>query len=661
MSDLLKFLDADGNPKFVSATNPLPTSGGGGGGGGTGDASAANQTSQIAVETAIRDRLISGGPEVGSGAVTAKTQRVTLATDGPGVANLSAIAASTAAIDADLGSDGTGAPAFSGGATGVRGWLRRVSETLIALALQLPASLGVKTAAASLSVAFASDLAAVPVSSVGLVAPINGQNTLNAPGSVSAKIQGGGSYYLTLSTVTTLGATANTMASCTTAVGSQVVAYTGTAPQLGQLVVGTGIVPGSYVLSTIPGTSFTLNLPATAAGTVTLNITAGSFAAVVEASTDNGSTWNARNVIPRGYLFAAVSTASLVAPGLYRYSAGPGETDVRVRIAAIGLTGVLGNATAHAVRVNIDSAEKAGGAVAIPYVSYLAATASTFPTGLPFIMPIDMTGMGFASAGIVALTGTGQTITWQQSGDDTGAQRNGLPHMTTSAAQAAAALTTTAPGEYLLAPSQRYLSAFFNAGTMVGTIAIGGVWGSLGASLPQTICLNTINNQPMAITQVGGATMGAHSAAMAGNPIPVSGRVNSTLDTTLTNNDASYLGMTTAQQLMTKDFATSENDWQSTGTQTTNTATAAKTAGAASIRNFCTQLTVQNTNATPTTFLILDNATTIFQISLPASMTLPLTFVFPTPLKGTAATAMNINCGTTGANVLYNITGYQSF
>lgn len=35
--------------------------------------------------------------------------------------------------------------------------------------------------------------------------------------------------------------------------------------------------------------------------------------------------------------------------------------------------------------------------------------------------------------------------------------------------------------------------------------------------------------------------------------------------------------------------------------------------------------------------------------------------VFPTPLKGTAATAMNIQCGTTAASVYYNVQGYQSF
>ncbi|SDC31393.1 hypothetical protein SAMN05444678_102277 [Sphingomonas sp. YR710] len=33
---------------------------------------------------------------------------------------------------------------------------------------------------------------------------------------------------------------------------------------------------------------------------------------------------------------------------------------------------------------------------------------------------------------------------------------------------------------------------------------------------------------------------------------------------------------------------------------------------------------------------------------------------FPTPLESAAATALNVNCGTTGANVLVNVQGYQA-
>ena len=171
--------------------------------------------------------------------------------------------------------------------------------------------------------------------------------------------------------------------------------------------------------------------------------------------------------------------------------------------------------------------------------------------------------------------------------------------------------------------------------------------------------VTTVTTVGTVTTLANGQT--AHSSPSSGSPVRIGGRVNTAVDTTLANGDASDLFMTTAGQAVIKAFATSELDWQNFQTLTTNTAAAAKAAGAASVRNYVTAVTVQNTNATATTFLILDGASTLFQVSLPASMTLPISIVFPTPLRGTAATALNVNCGTTGANVLVNIQGYQSF
>lgn len=366
---------------------------------------------------------------------------------------------------------------------------------------------GQATMANSSPVTIASDQSSVPTYQAGIVAPINGANVFSATGFESAQITPGGSYYLTLSTITALGATANTLASCTTAVGSTTVAYTGTAPIVGQLVVGTGITPGSYIKSVNAGVNFVISLPATAAGTVTLNVTAGFFTAVVETASDSAFTSpTTRSVIPRGYLFDAVPTSTIVSPGLYKYNSVPGDNYIRVRIVTIGLTGVAGNATSHAVRINIDGADKSGGSVAIPYVSYVASTAATFPTGLPFIIPSDMTGIGYASVGLTAFSGTSQTITWQQSGDDAGATRNGMARMTTSSAQASSAITDTAAGEYLLAPAQRYLSAFLSGGTAVSAMTVSGVYGSIGGSLPLALTVNSINNQPVNISQWGSQT-----------------------------------------------------------------------------------------------------------------------------------------------------------
>lgn len=100
--------------------------------------------------------------------------------------------------------------------------------------------------------------------------------------------------------------------------------------------------------------------------------------------------------------------------------------------------------------------------------------------------------------------------------------------------------------------------------------------------------------------------------------------------------------------------------FQYTGVLTTNTAAAVNAAGAAGIRNYCSSLSFQNTSATATTILLLDGATTIAQWNAPASMAMPYYHTFDPPIRTTAATALNINCGTTGANVLVNASGFRA-
>jgi len=185
----------------------------------------------------------------------------------------------------------------------------------------------------------------------------------------------------------------------------------------------------------------------------------------------------------------------------------------------------------------------------------------------------------------------------------------------------------------------------------------------------------TPNNLPINLVQIsgaanssGGATGGlgvggfvAHSAGTSGNPVQIGGVVSTALETSLVASDMSRALMTTAQQLVTKQYGTAENDWRYTGVLTTTTAAALKAAGAASIRNNLTDFQYQNTSAVATTVLIRDNVTTIAQFHAPANMALPACIQFSTPIRGTAATALNVVCGTTGANVLVNAAGFQAF
>lgn len=182
-----------------------------------------------------------------------------------------------------------------------------------------------------------------------------------------------------------------------------------------------------------------------------------------------------------------------------------------------------------------------------------------------------------------------------------------------------------------------------------------------------TIASGTVTTVGTVTTMANGQT--AHSAASTGSPVRAGGRVNTTLDTTLVQGDASDLFMSTAGQLVEKPYSTAENDWQATSGITalaTTTSTALTAAGAASIRNYVTGLQLYNTSATVSTVIsILDGATVIWTGFVPATTAaLPVVdihVVFPTPLRGTASTGMNIQCGTVAANVFYNVQGYKSF
>jgi hypothetical protein len=175
------------------------------------------------------------------------------------------------------------------------------------------------------------------------------------------------------------------------------------------------------------------------------------------------------------------------------------------------------------------------------------------------------------------------------------------------------------------------------------------------------------------VTTVGAVTtlsngQTAHSSASTGSPVRIGGRVNTTLDTTLVQGDACDAFMTTAGQQVQKPFGSAENDWQyaaAAGGITNSTADVAiKTAGAASIRNYITSITIMSEAlATATELVIKEGASVIFRTKIPLAGQ-PLTHIeFPTPLKGAAATQLNVallTASATGA-VYFNAQGYQSF
>lgn len=155
---------------------------------------------------------------------------------------------------------------------------------------------------------------------------------------------------------------------------------------------------------------------------------------------------------------------------------------------------------------------------------------------------------------------------------------------------------------------------------------------------------------------VGGPV--AHSQASTANPVIAGGKVVTAPDTTLAQGDVAQMAMTTSGAQIVKTNGPPESDFQYAATITTNTQTAIK-AAAAGLRNYVTALQYQNTSATTSLITIQDGNTTIWQGSMAASMAAPAVITFPTPLKPTTNTALNVTLATTGTNTLVNVQGFQ--
>lgn len=155
---------------------------------------------------------------------------------------------------------------------------------------------------------------------------------------------------------------------------------------------------------------------------------------------------------------------------------------------------------------------------------------------------------------------------------------------------------------------------------------------------------------------VGGAA--AHSSAAVGSPVQVGGVVATSIGTTESNGDAHRLTLTTNGQLLVRLGGPPEASIRYAGTLTNTTSTQAMVAGGASKKNFVTDIQYQNTNGTATVLNILDGSTVMASVHAPANMAAPAQLHFVTHLRGTNNTAVNVQCVTTGANVLVNLGGY---
>lgn len=290
------------------------------------------------------------------------------------------------------------------------------------------------------------------------------------------------------------------------------------------------------------------------------------------------------------------------------------------------------------------------------------------------VVQLETTGYNSVSVqvvpGPVAFSGT---ITFQVSND--GSTWNSVLAWPV-AGGTAPVTSTTGSGQWLIPSVGRFFRAQVTAYTS-GIAVVVAVLKNQNAWQPQSTPSVTIAaNSTVNVAQVGGTntvTAGvagmlavggniAEDTAATSNPLICGGVARTALPaSTVIAGDAIRQTFSVSGQLVTKENAPGDLDFYINATVTTNAQTALRAAQASPIRQNVTGLTFQNTNATATTLTIQDGSTTLVTISVPASMTLPVQLNFPTPLRGTAATALNYTAGTTGANILLNVIGFNSY
>lgn len=267
---------------------------------------------------------------------------------------------------------------------------------------------------------------------------------------------------------------------------------------------------------------------------------------------------------------------------------------------------------------------------------------------------------------VVTVTGTFVgTLTFQASYD--GGTTWTVRSLANSASPAATASTATSPSTWmqsLEAPLFRVQMTAYTSGTATVRVAYSTVVPDY-----RTVILASGNNSVGSIAQVTGSVNPGSGAANLGKQygftpsgtdvgVAVYAQRAPSVPTSLGGGTGNYsrILVDAEGKVIIQQYADPSLTWQSSITLTTTTATAMNAAQAAGIRNYCTGLTISNSSATTTLVQILDGATVIWQAQMAAAANVYVPF--ETPLRGTAATALNAKLGTAVTSVYVSAQGF---
>lgn len=153
----------------------------------------------------------------------------------------------------------------------------------------------------------------------------------------------------------------------------------------------------------------------------------------------------------------------------------------------------------------------------------------------------------------------------------------------------------------------------------------------------------------------------AHGQPIAGNPMRNGARALSANISTEASGDIVDLISTLVGALVIKPFSIPEQEWSYSPTAAiANTTDVVLQASAgAGLKNYLTSIQMQNSGATATEVVIKAATTVIWRGFLTASSQIA-SVTFASPLKTSAAQALNFACITTGASVYVNAQGYKA-
>lgn len=189
-------------------------------------------------------------------------------------------------------------------------------------------------------------------------------------------------------------------------------------------------------------------------------------------------------------------------------------------------------------------------------------------------------------------------------------------------------------------------------------ISAGRLWAS--ATIDAALPAGTNNIGDVDVLTLPGA---AHDAAVSGNPVRVAGRARTSDYTSVASDDTADILTTLNGKIVTQPFAIPELSWSyaaASGGIVNTTGVTAKAAAASGIRNYVTRAQVINGHATVSTDVqIRDGASgTVLWRGFAQAAGGGAACDFDPPLKGTAATLIEVACGTTGTATYFNLQGY---